>query len=287
MPRDRLVKFDSVGMYNPRSWIEEGDGLLVSARSLRATWLMKCRSYNTSSFQGLIARRRINEIAGPPRASMLLLAYAAEMYLKAGVVKVFSNCREEPVGRWLSRKISHNYKFAAKFVELELSERDCELLRFLTDLVTKMRYPVVPKTIDDKRRFPFDTDHTAQINERNSRIWNHAYFRELCSLVKRISAHVQRIDQDMNNPAHFRRGWVGEDGYWVFRLGGNLSPRVTYRLCPKTPTINGDSVRKYIEDDLLFSHYTTWEKCKILVDDDDSTGKGFSAEPPDEIICRK
>jgi hypothetical protein len=280
MPPDRLVKFNGVGMYNPASWIEEGDGLLVSARSMRATWLRKCRAYDTTCFQGIITRQRLNEIKGHPRASMLLLAYAAEMYLKAGVVKVFSNCREEPVGKWLSRKIGHNYRSAARCVELELSKRDSDLLRFLTDLVTKMRYPVVPNTIDDKRGFPFDTDHTAQINERNNRIWNQADFRELCSLVKRISAHVHCIDQDESNPAHFRRGWVGEDGYWVFRLGGNLSPHVTYRLCSKTPAIDGATVRKNVEADLVFSHFTTWEKCKILVDDDDPRGNGFRLESP-------
>ena len=253
--------------------------MLVSARSMRSTWLRKCRAYDTTRFQGLNARRHLNEIMGHPRASVLLLAYAAEMYLKAGVVKVFSNCREEPVGKWLIKKIGHRYRFAAKFVELELSEKENNLLGLLSDLVTKMRYPVVPNTIEDKRGFPFDMNPTAQVNERNNLIWSQTGFSELCSLVKVIAAHVQRMDEDENNPAVFRRGWVGEDGYWVFRLGGNLSPRVSYRLCPTTTAIDRAAVRKQIEAEFSFGHYTTWEECKILVDDDKPNGTGFSIEP--------
>ena len=267
-------------MYNPKSWIEEGDGFLVSARSMRSIWLRKRRAYDITRSHGLNAGRYLNEIMGHPRASVLLLAYAAEMYLKAGVVKVFSNCREEPVGKWLTKKISHKHGFAAEFVELNLSERDRKLLGLLTDFVTTMRYPVVPNTVEDKRGFPFDTDHTAQVNERNNRIWSRTVFSELCSLVKVVAVHVQRIDEDEDNPAHFRRGWFGKDGYWVFRLGGNLSPRVSYRLCPTMPAFDGAAVRKQIEADLLFGHYTTWEKCKILVDDGKHNGTGFSKELP-------
>lgn len=278
MPDDRLVEFNSVGIFNPKDWIEEGDGLLVSARAVRVALLRNRRKIDSTYLRHKNEPRKLNELRGFPRASMLLLGYAAEMYLKAGVVRVFSNCREEAVERWVTRKIGHNYIAAAKFVEFRLSDEDRERLAFLTDLVTKMRYPVVPRTIVTDRGFPFDTDHTAQMNERNNRIWSDAEFRKLCSLINRISAHVQRIDLDENNPASFLRGWIGEVGYWIFRVGGNLSPRVTYRLCPTRPDIDGAAVRKQIEADWVFRHHAKWNNCKILVDDDDLKGKGFRAE---------
>jgi len=64
--------------------------LYSSACTLRATWHIKKRNFSRYTKRLLMPSPQWQQITGMPRASMLLLGYAMEMYLKAGLVKAYA-----------------------------------------------------------------------------------------------------------------------------------------------------------------------------------------------------
>jgi hypothetical protein len=97
-------------------------------------------------------------------------------------------------------------------------------------------------------------------------MWSAAAFRSLHTLSERVRAYVSLIDCDENNPVHVSCGRIGSEGYWVFRIGGHLSPRVTYRLCPSLPNFDDHEVKERVKRDPAFLAFTNWGDCKKRVD---------------------
>lgn len=222
-PHQRL-SYRSIGQFNPQDWLKEGDDLFASAKATRATWIVKRARLKRSlaaHSDWKYGRGMWGHLEGLPKASFILLAYAVEMYLKAGVAKAYIGCREEMFIRDLRRIFSHNLKRMARDIALSASARDEEDFDFLSELMRGGRYPVDAQ----------DThDYIAKKNVRTQNLWNRTQFLRLRLLARRIRYHAALIDKDSNCSASHISWQIDADGYLAFRVGGHLPPRVTYQL---------------------------------------------------------
>jgi hypothetical protein len=252
MHRLRRIGHQSIGIFSASAWLEEGDGLLVSARSTRATWLRKRRAFPRRIETPGASSHLWSELTGLPRASVLLLGYSVEMYLKAGLVKAYNGCREEMFSSDV-KKFGHDLKKLASEIDLPDANKSAADFKLLQSLIVEgARYPITPKDVKD---------FNIVVGQNAARMWSAAEFHRLCALSKRVRTHASQIDCDENNPVHLSYGNIGDTGYWVFRIGGHLSPRVTYR-----PNIDLQDVKKYVERDPAFRAFTKWDDCKTRVD---------------------
>jgi hypothetical protein len=235
----RTIGTNNDGIFNARSWSDEGDGLLASAHTVRDTWLQRRDAFPLRIEEEDAPARLWHELTGLPRASALLLGYAVEMYLKAGLVKAYFGCSEELFDDDVRNLFRHKLKKLAQeidFPSLQGSKGDLRLLEsFIVDWA---RYPITPKE---------GANYVREVNQRTERIWSNDRFWDLCKLAERIRDHVFRIDGDYANPSLFFHDFFGTGGYWAFRIGGNLRPRLTYRRCSSEPTMTEEAIKKIVE----------------------------------------
>lgn len=227
----------SFGTYDHKAWFDEGQGLYFSARALRAQWVQLRRNFKKECRQhpkqptGIFFTR----LKGMPRASMLLLAYATEMYLKSGLVKSFSRCSHRLIDRD-TRSFGHNLSQLANEINLSMSSENLVRLELLTNLLLDARYPISPSEIYG---WEGQRDYTEKLNARTQRVWSKNLFGELCRLIQKIRNHVSRIDSDSENPSTILHAELENNGYITLRHGGNLAPMITYsdeddRITPRT-----------------------------------------------------
>lgn len=122
----------SLGVFDANSWIEEGDGLAASSRSLRARWL--CLKRQIRARRTGPRRDEWSALTGNPRASVLLLGYAIEMYLKAGLAKWLSHCPEYLL-LGDTKYYSHDYKLLADDLGIDETVAPRDLLNKASDFL--------------------------------------------------------------------------------------------------------------------------------------------------------
>lgn len=267
-----LIRYRSEGIFSDKEWMKEGDGLLASARILRAAWLLKCRTFKRQLKVAMRPPgfgRSVTLIEGLPRSSVLLLGYAAEMYLKSGAVGAYSNCPEQMLKRDLQSRFGHNLLALAEEVEFPLSKKTKTQLQKLRDFIEgEARYPLDPK----------DGGYVQAWNKRTRAVQDGRSFKEYCRLVEQIRDHVSRINHDENDPAVFMSRGIGPDGFLTFRLGGNLRPRITYRpssLLAAEGRTSPDDIKALLhpEEDAVILFY--WDRA-VKVEDGATRGKAKS-----------
>lgn len=228
----------SFGTHDPNEWLAEGEGLYLSARTLRAQWIQLRRQFKRrqrTQFDGRPSKVFFGKLSGMPRAALLLLAYSAEMYLKSGLIKNFAYCRPGLIDREI-RRFGHGLIELAQEIGFQLTSSNLKHLEMLEHLLMDARYPIEPPSPDLKDA---QLQYIHAVNARTSRAWNRILFAELCRLVRQLRRHVQLIDGDEKNPASYRHTTIQSNGYVTMRCGGNLAPRITYRdederLIPRT-----------------------------------------------------
>lgn len=152
---------------------------------------------------------------------MLLLGYAVEMFLKAGLVRAYYGCSEEMFGRDIKQRFGHKLVSMANEIAFSLSQDDERNLNELRDMILfDARYPVF---------VPNNASYSDTVNQQTQRIWDTRSFTILTELAKRIREHSKTIDADSANPASLASFTVDADGYLAFRIGGHLPARITYR----------------------------------------------------------
>lgn len=220
---DVLLSNKSQGTFNPLDWISEGDGLYASARLMRTIWHQRRRKLRTiRHLQSSIDIRTWHEVAGLPKASMVLLGYAVEMYLKGGLAKAYRGCREKMFDRDTRSRFSHNYLKLAKEVDFPANVESSAALDQLSDLVIAgARYPIVVGPLQD---------YSTAWNSRTRATWSSSAFRSYRRLADQVRQHVQTIDANSADMAIFKSLQIGADGYLTLRIGGTLRTRITYRL---------------------------------------------------------
>ena len=216
----------SVGQFDPKSWFQEGDGLLASSVKTREIWVdhreMFSRTIQERRSGGRDRAHDWNLLTGLPRASMLLLGYSVEMYLKAGFAKAYYGCSEEMFQRDIRKRFGHKLVSLAKEIAFPLTHKDKENLNLLKEMIfVDARYPVF---------VPDGSSYADTVNEQTERVWSSRNFAAFTDLTNRIQHHSRIIDADPSNPGSRISVNVDDDGYLAFRVGGNLPPRITYRL---------------------------------------------------------
>lgn len=255
------------GQLHPQNWLNEGDGLYVSARSMRTEWRLHQRNIKHHPPQNRsLNSYQWSKLCGFPRAAMLLLGYSVEMFLKAGLAKAYRNCRPAMFDRDVKR-FGHDYLRLSKAIQLPMKSGDCENLVLLRSFVTlSSRYPLFP----DQPNPPF-TDkglRFKKMNETSGVIWSREKFSELCDLAKRCREHAAKIDNDFRCPLHYS-GCIefGTEGYICARSGGHLTPRIIFRYS-KEMIMAGNNDQKTMQTMFSSSRIITqiWSNA-ILIED--------------------
>lgn len=225
MQKSRLSR-RSVGQFNPRAWLDEGDGLVASAKATRELWQITCQEFSEKVREENTYDRdkalHWNRVTGLPRASMLLLGYSVEMYLKAGLAKAYYGCSEEMFSRDVKVRFGHRLVLLAHEIAFALELEDEPKLNLLKDMVlVDARYPI---HVDEV------VSYSEAVNEQTRRVWSEDNFNSFLELADRVRKHSMKIDNDSKNPASYKSWNIDDDGYLAFRIGGHLPPRITYRV---------------------------------------------------------
>lgn len=234
-PMNEKVSQYSQGIFNSLAWIQEGDGLYASARTTRAIWYIKRREHSKKideKYSSVSNIRNWHLIYGLPKSSVLILAYSVEIYLKAGLAKLFVRC-DSNLLETAFKKYGHNLKDLARALEFPLdNESSGDLDELKKYIIHEARYPITPD---------ISQGYLNSYNKRNAAINDANKFKRLCSLAKRIRAHSAKIDSDKTHPAYMARFVIQPDGYIAIRIGGGLKTRITYRLSSVQITKNQTS----------------------------------------------
>lgn len=206
------------GIFDPREWMAEGDGLLASAKLIRSAWRRRRRTFSRSIEVAKPRKDLWNALLGMPRASMLLMAYSAEMFLKAGLCKLYRNCSDDLI-RIDQKRFGHKLQKIANELEIDLTLSERDLLEMLEHLITDSRYPLDVT----------EADHLDAKNAQTRSVWDGAQFVECQRLMSKLRKLISRIDSDRKKPASLGRIDLNSDDYISFRVGGHLPPRITYR----------------------------------------------------------
>ena len=270
MPVQSRLSSRSTGQFNPQEWLKEGDGLMASSQKIRSIW-----EDHRENFLRAIRHKKErtgsriedwNLLTGLPRSSMLLLGYAVEMYLKAGLAKAYRGCGNKMFDRDVKSRFRHNLCKIAKELGFPFQPADRQNFNKLKDMVlVDARYPVL---------VPEGCSYPDAVNQQTSRIWSESEYTNLCSLGQQVREHVARIDSDPSNPASFININIDDDGYLAFRVGGHLPPRITYRIS----TLMREAGQTDIADVKAFltelpSLLRYWDSAYILEDGKDCHGK--------------
>ena len=270
MNKSSRISKCSAGQFDPKNWFSEGDGLLASAAKTRQTWTGHRRAFSqTVRKRGSENPDRASDwnlLTGLPRASMLLLAYSVEMYLKAGMAKAYYGCSKRMFERDVKRRLGHRLVSMAKELAFDLKDGDETNLALLKDMILlDARYPVF---------VPEGASFADTVNQQTGRIWSSRNFEDFSELSSRIKQHSQSIDSDSSNPASCNSYRIDRDGYLTFRIGGNLPPRITYRVSsvPKSNSKTSPNEMKALftapQFPLLSRH---WERAWIYEDGEKKT----------------
>ncbi|MEQ9453194.1 MAG: hypothetical protein RLN76_01205 [Phycisphaeraceae bacterium] len=257
-----LIKITSKQGYDKTSWLKEGDRHRESSALLRNT-----RRQNYDLFKIAKSdkekRRCIEIMDACVYSSTLLIAYAYELTLKAGITCLYLGCSQKLFEKDIKSKYGHNLVKAADDLKLSLSEDQRTDLRSLENVLMKTgRYPIISS----------DTNQYLQnINARSYDFWDDNKYNERLDLLEDIRGHVKLIDADSGNPVTYITYKIDEDGYFCFRMGGRLSARITVKYS-EYQARNGLNSRQAMRDLLLsndalkplFAYY--WDKAEYIED---------------------
>lgn len=206
--------------YGKHSWLDEADRHFTSAIFLRRIKKRRRTRFRNSSDDS----DRLNHVlamSATTHSSMLLVGYAVELFLKAGLTHVYIGCPINLFKREIRRTYNHDLVKLATEIEFPLLSQNCNCLKRLEKIVRgEGRYPYLANNC---------TEATKREQERAFLFWDDDRFQDFYDLAVSIREYVIRIDQDADNPMSGVQTRIDQDGYFAFRCGGNLSPRVTVK----------------------------------------------------------
>lgn len=258
-----IVNNKSQGAYKASSWINEGDGLLLSSTALRESWKNNKQNLRAFSAAPTVHRGDVfTKDFALSRSSILLLGYSLEMFLKAGVVRLYIGCPEDLVRAEL-RNFGHKYGETAKRIHFKKTGPDGGDFNILSrSVIEDARYPVTPQQ---------DKNYIAELNKITCINSSQKTYERLETLVRRVRSYVSKLDNDSSNGASYTARDT-DFGYFAARFGGGLPPMITYKT---DAPLDLDELHQKI-----LSHSTIvgrWEDYTIFED----TGEGK------ERKCRK
>jgi len=272
LPVQSRLSNKSTGQFDPQKWISEGDGLLASSQKVRELWGSHREDFGRTVRQENEGQRPTTEdwtlLTGLPRTSMLLLGYAVEMYLKAGIAKAYRGCANTMFERDVKSRFGHNLDDMAYELAFPREPDDQNRFQKLKDMVlVDARYPVF---------VPEDGTYAEAVNQQTSRIWSENEYAKLSGVGQRVRDHVSKIDADSANCASFNSFNIDDDGYLAFRAGGHLPPRITYRLSTEMREANhidAVDVKALLDERVHFQILRYWDQAWIYEDGETSRGQ--------------
>ena len=203
------ISHRSAGQLDPKNWLNEGDGLLASAVKTREIWTNHRQTFSQALRERALEKRdrsnNWNLLTGLPRASMLLLGYSVEMYLKAGLAKAYYGCSEQMFQRDIRERFGHKLISLANEIVFPLNQRDHRHLDLLRKMiVVDARYPVF---------VPHGVSYTDALNDQTEKVWSSQNFKAFTELANRIQNHSRKLDSDSKNPTSLMSVNMGDDGY--------------------------------------------------------------------------
>ncbi len=253
----------SVGEFNPNDWLAEGHSLLLASRTMRAQWLVERRKLlkypNEVQENKVGSFIRLSTIdRALPKASILLMGYAIEMYLKSSLARLLSGCAEDLFIHLSRNKFGHRYTKLAKFIDFPLATTDEKLLKDLERAVlSDARYPIQVKDGED---------YIENLNKVRRSVTDRSTYRSYCKLAKRLFLHSRRIGGTPESMVIRESFTIDSDGYFSMRAGGEVSTRITYKLSSEMKQ-HGDPIA-LLRDNLdgispisasLWNEATFWE----------------------------
>lgn len=214
-----LITSRSRDGYDKQSWLVEADRHLESAKALRR--VRQRRKNIASKAIGRDGIHHVQQMDSAAHSSMLLIAYAFEITLKAGLTRVYVGCSKKLFAREVKRRFCHNLVAIAKEIEFPLSTESRRYLQYMQKVIREYgRYPFLSNDIQQ---------HIRNNNDRARKFWADDEFKKLLKLLLSIRKHVSSIDSDPRNTATFIVQKIDDDGYFAFRCGGNLSARIVIK----------------------------------------------------------
>ncbi|MBL1431306.1 MAG: hypothetical protein COA60_007355 [Robiginitomaculum sp.] len=201
---------------------------------------------------------------------MLLLGYSVEMFLKAGLVKVYRGCSEEMFTRDVQQMYGHKYLKIAEEIAFPFEAGDELYFQLLKTMVhCDARYPVIAES---------HSTYANRVNKITHDTWDTEKFMALVNLADRIRKHALKIDMDRYTPASVGSWKIDDDGYITTRYGGHLPSRITY--CPSSQQIDDKKAEcqnmkeLYHNLERLFGvTKPDWNTATIICDGKDKTRK--------------
>ena len=229
MSQISIMNRKSKGIFDPNDWLSSGDELLATSQVNRRLFLENRTktSENVSHRASKVATNRSLALTkGLATASVLLLAYSIEMYLKSGLTKAFRGCSEKSFSEIVSRRYGHKFRKTAREIEFPFLENDNLILKHLEQMVAGSRYPVTTYGSSS-------VEYATSWNNRIRKVWDTECFENGVDLANRIRAYVIKIDSDSGCPAIFESLAINNGGWLNARIGGHLSPRIRLFLSSK------------------------------------------------------
>lgn len=175
---DDLIQTKTGTGYNKQSWLNEADRHLMSAKFLRRIKRRRRNDFRKSS----VDSNRLNHIlvmSATTHSSMLLIAYAVELFLKAGLTHVYIGCPMNLFKREVKQKYGHKLVKLAKDIEYPSLSQNSDRLKGLEKIVrSEGRYPNLAYNLSEATKLE---------QERAVLFWDDDQFQDFCNLV---SSHV-------------------------------------------------------------------------------------------------
>ncbi|HDR2485534.1 TPA: hypothetical protein QCI05_001057 [Enterobacter ludwigii] len=213
------------GIFKRDEWIKESKSLYLSAKLLR-------EKGDDCKDQFAVLKKNdkgVNDLidisVATDKSSRLLLGYAFELLLKSAVLLMNYGATENTISQKF-RSYGHDLLAMINDLELSLSDNELELLGLLSqDIVQQARYPIgILK----------DDSYLKVINERNSNLANNELFHDMVLLYEKLKSMVVKLDNDVENCAHFN-SLAFKDLRFFMRGGGGLNARCIVIYSPGYP----------------------------------------------------
>lgn len=220
----------SVGEFSASDWKSEGHALLLSSKLLRLQWLISrrklARRLREDNFGtvGFLSKDidLMNMDRSLVKSSTLLIGYAVEMYLKAGLASALTGGPEDLFIYLSKYRFKHNYCEIANFISYPLTQQDKDDFETLKNAVEfDARYPISVAS---------DEDYISKFNERRQRLADNSRYKRYRRLVEKLDRYSIKLRGTGKDPLSHGDFEFDGDGYLFYRMGGGMPSRITYKL---------------------------------------------------------
>jgi len=258
------------GQYNKADWLKESQLHLLSAKMLRECSAEKKerikeqfqpedQSKSLAGIDGLISQREAGN-----KSSILIIGYAFEMLLKAGLVCLYVDVPRKILRKDFRVTYGHNLRMMAEEIEAPTDDDELDKLDLLSDwLIGDARYPIEPTN---------ERNYTQKLRVVRRKFWDDEEFVDLLELYEKINSFVSTIDASEDDPKSRQKWKMDDDGLFVYRTGGKLKDRIIVKFSKQQKgngEDNKDSLRALLPNIVKNSPYEqylsdNWETIKFM-----------------------